>query len=432
MKGFKRHIAAGAAVTAVFVVCVLTLFFAAVPVAPTVEGTVGVSKAGTFSYASMVPEVVPAEAAPAEVSPAAADLDQASPVPVPPSPAVVDSSTEEPAEDSGTDTAAPAVDEPAQVINPPSDLQGEFIAKDPPKVKLSWNRNNPKKNVKHFLIYRVVEGEPVPDPGSLEPIKKTKKTRFTDKDIEPGLTYRYWVTAVATWGEESEPSEPVVVETFSNEPPAAPQDVDPVAIDPGVSMDWAPNAEPNLLGYRVYRQKNDGTWKRLTRNPITDNHYYDEKGKAGKIYAVTAVNVYKIESEKTIKEARQSVPVTYEEEDPSITIEGLWTIEQYEGPTNGKIRVAEDAGSKLHFRFKGRQVQMVAANYWTCGSANIYIDGELVATVDMYSANPIYKVVDFDMPGLKYGDHVLTVEAVGSGNPVESYNFVNVDCFVVR
>ena len=409
MKGFKRHIAASAAVTAVFVVCVLTLFFATAPVAPTVEGTKGVSKAGTVSYTSMVPDVVPAEAASAEVSPAAADLNQAPPAPVPP---------------------APAVDEPVRVINPPNNLTGEFVAKEPPKVKLAWDRNNPKKNVKHFLIYRVVEGEPVP--GDLEPIKKTKKTTFTDKDIKAGLTYRYWVTAVATWGEESEPSEPVVVETYSNEPPAAPQGVDPVAIDPGVCIDWAPNTEPNLLGYRVYRQKNDGTWKKLTKNPITDNHYYDEKGEAGKVYAVTAVNVYEIESEKAIREARHSVPVTYEEDDPSIGVEGLWVNEAYDGPTNGKIRVAEDTGSKLHFNFKGRQVQMVAAKYWTCGAANIYIDGELVATVNLYSATPTYKVVDFDMPGMKYGDHVLTVEAVGSGNPVEPYNFVNVDCFVVR
>jgi fibronectin type 3 domain-containing protein len=430
MEGFKRHIAAGIAITVVFVVCAVTLFIAAVPVAPTVEGTQSVNKAGAFSYASMVPDVVPAEAAPAEPPQEEAHNTAAPPAPLPPASDTVDPSLEVPADGSGTDTAAPVAEEPERVINPPSDLTGEFIAKDPPKVKLTWSYNNPEKNVKYFLVYRVVEGEPIP--GDLEPIKKTRKTSFTDKNIESGLTYRYWVTAVATWGEESGPSEPVVVETFSNEPPAAPQGVDPVAIEPGVSIDWIPNSDPNLMGYRVYRQKRDGTWRKLTKDSISDNHYYDKKGKAGKVYAVTAVNVYKIESEKTIVEARQSVPVTYEEEDPSISVEGLWVIEQYEGPTNGKIRVAEDAGSRLHFQFKGRQVQIIAAKYWTCGSANVYIDGELVATVDMYSSSPTYKVVDFDMPGLKYGDHILTVEVVGSGNPVEPYNFVNVDAFIVR
>ena len=35
-------------------------------------------------------------------------------------------------------------------------------------------------------------------------------------------------------------------------------------------------------------------------------------------------------------------------------------------------------------------------------------------------------------PGLKNGEHILTVEVLGSGNPEGTYNFVNVDAFEVR
>jgi hypothetical protein len=429
MKGFKRHIAAGAAVTAVFLVCALTLVFAAAPIAGTVESP-DVQSAGAFSYASMVPDTVPAEAAPVTTSQTETDTVATLPAPVPPSPAVVDSSPEVPADDPEVDPAKKTDPGPTPVINPPKDLVGEFVPDKNPYVELKWDPNNNKKNYEGFYIYRVSVGEAeLADP---EPIDFTKKKDYKDKDIKPGETYVYWVTCLAKWGEESGPSNKVEIQTYNADPPAAPQGLDPLAIEPGVSIDWQRNTEKNVAGYNVYREKKPGKWYKLTKEPVADNHYYDKEGVAGDVYGVTAVNLYDKESEKAVKEAGQSVPVTYEEDDPSISIEGLWVNEVYEGPTNGKIRVAEDTGSKLHFRFTGRQVQMVAAKYWTCGSANIYVDGELVATVNMYSETPTYQVVDFDMPGLKHKEHVLTIEVLGSGNPVEPYNFVNIDAFVVR
>ena len=62
----------------------------------------------------------------------------------------------------------------------------------------------------------------------------------------------------------------------------------------------------------------------------------------------------------------------------------------------------------------------------------VYIDGELAASVNMYSAETTYHVVIFDIPGLQYGDHVLTVEALATGNHEVDHNFVNIDAFEVR
>jgi len=431
MKGFKRHIAAGIAFTAVFLVCALTLVFAAAPIASTVESP-DVQSAGAFSYASMVPDVVPAEAAPAVTSQTETDIVTTPPAPVPPAPVADETPPEAPSEAPEVEPAKPKKPDigPTPVINPPKDLVGEFVPDKNPYVELKWDPNNDKKNYEGFYIYRVSVGEAeLADP---EPIAFTKKKDYKDKDIKPDKTYVYWVTCLAKWGEESGPSNKVEVQTYNADPPAVPQGLDPVAIEPGVSIDWQHNTEKNVAGYNVYRLDNKGNWKKLTKEPIADNHYYDKKGKAGDVYGVTAVNFYEKESEKAVKEARQSVPVTYEEDDPSISVEGLWVGEVYEGPTNGQIRVAEDAGSRLHFKFKGRQVQMVAAKYWTCGAANIYIDGELAATINMFSPNATYQIIDFDMPGLKYGEHVLTVEVLGYGNPEVDHNFVNVDAFVVR
>jgi hypothetical protein len=427
MGGFKRHIAASIAITAVFLVCALTLVFAAAPIASTVESP-DVQSAGAFSYASMVPDVVPAEAAPAEPPQEEAHNTAALPAPLPPAPDMSDAPAEAVPEAPEVDPAKKPDIGPTPVINPPKDLVGEFVPDDNPYVQLRWDPNNDKRNYSGFYVYRSVAGET----EDSEPIGFVKKAEYNDYTIKPEATYIYWVTCLAKWGEESGPSNKVEVRTYDNTPPKPPQGVSPVAIEPGVSIDWEANAEKNLVGYNVYRMKHNGKWILLNSDIVTDNHYYDLDGVAGDAYGVTAVNFYGVESEMTKAEARQSVPVTYEEEDPSITVEGFWAIEQYEGPTNGKIRVTEGTGSMLHFSFRGRQVQMVAANYWSCGSANIYIDGELVDTVNMYSATSTYNVVDFDLPGLKYGNHVLTVEVLGYGNPVEPYNFINVDAFVVR
>ena len=430
MKGLKRHIAAGIAFTVVLLVCALTLAFAAAPAATMVEGSGDMQKAGAFFYASMVPDVVPAEAAPVTTSQTETDTLTTPPAPAPPSSIADDVPLEAPADAPEVDPAKKPDIGPTPVINPPKDLVGEFVPDDKPYVQLKWDPNNSKKNYEGFYIYRVTAGEAeLADP---EPIDFTEKKDYKDKDIKPGETYVYWVTCLAKWGEESGPSNKVEIQTYNADPPAVPQGLDPVAIEPGVSIDWQHNTEKNVAGYNVYKEKKPGKWDKLTKEPIADNHYYDEKGEAGDVYGVTAVNFYEKESDKAVEKARQSVPVTYEEDDPSISIEGLWVNEVYEGPTNGKIRVAEDAGSKLHFKFKGRQVQMVAAKYWTCGAANIYIDGELAATINMFSPNATYQIIDFDMPGLKYGEHVLTVEVLGYGNPEVNHNFVNVDAFVVR
>ena len=442
MKGFRKHIVASVAITAVFVVCALAIVFAGVPAtspAKNIEGT------GSVAYESLLSMLVPegeavtaADEAPAALpAPAAAQAELVPvavvPVPSPPAEAPVEAPevtpTDPPVAQPVPQPAAPPTPEPAPVLNPPRDLVGTFVPGDPPCVQLVWDPNNNGKV--SFNVYRLVVGEP--GQGNVPPIAHTKKPQYADYDIKPGLTYRYWVTAVSKSGEESGPSNLVEVKTYSPEPPAAPKGVQAWVVDPGVSFDWLPDGEGNLAGYNLYEPKGaSGKWRKINQTPVTDNHYYYAGGEKDVTYAVSAVNFYGVESEYVKVVPVASAPVVHEEDDPSIGVEGVWVTEAYEGPSNGKIRVAGDAGSRLHFRFTGSQVKMIVATYWTCGSANVYLDGELAGTVNLYSYNPTYNVVDVDLPGIKRVEHVLTVEVLGTGNPEGTYNFVNVDAFEVR
>lgn len=312
-------------------------------------------------------------------------------------------------------------------LNPPVDLVGEFVPEVPPLVKLKWDSNNPRRYVEYCLVYR----EDAAQPGELKVTRAKHKGSHEDRDIEPGHTYVYRVTVVCKGGEESEPSEPVTVATQVMDAPAQPQGVTAVAIDPGVSLDWQPNPEANLAGYNVYRSF-QGRWLKVNRQTVTDNHYYHDSGVGGQIYAVSAVNVYGIESGYAVVAAQQSAPVIYQEDDPAVSVEGFWAVERYEEASGGGILVALDAGNRLHFTFQGRQVKLIVARYWSCGNARLYIDGELMATVNLYISVPSFRSVELSVPGLKYGTHVLTVEVAGSGNPESEFNFVNVDAFEVR
>jgi len=439
MKGCWKHIAASASITAVFVICALAISISAVPVSsPPVQASQGSRTASLAdSFTGLVEALGEAcEKAPAEEPPVPAAVVEPAAQPAPataatqPAPAVTQPVAEHaPAapqpQDPDPQPAAPNKP-PGGVINPPTNLTGTFVPDVPPYVQLTWNGNNSKKDLDYFLVYR----EDVSQPGQISVVQSNKEN-YDDYNITPGHTYRYWVTAVAKWSEESGPSNIVEVATQVLDPPAPPQGVTAAAIDPGVSLDWQPNGEANLAGYNVYYSRN-GRWRQLNSALLTDNHYYYDQGSAGQTYAVSAVNVFGIESGYTVVVAQAAAPVIYQESDPAVAVEGLWVIEKYVGASGGQIRVAGTAGERLHFTFTGSQVKLIAANYWTCGNARIYIDGDLMATVNMYSYAPVFQSIDVSVPGLKYGQHVLTVEVVGSGNPETTFNFVNVDAFEVR
>jgi hypothetical protein len=432
MKGYWKHIAASASITAVFVICALALSVSAVPVnAPAVEAAAldvrSASLSGSFTR--LIQAVDDAwDAAPAAEAPVPAALPMAQPapaaaVPVQTAPPAAAPAAPQPEE---TDQPQAAKPPPPPQWNPPTNLAGEFVPEVPPYIALSWNPNNPARNLDYCLVYREVVGQP----GEIS-VVQSKKSTYDDYDITSGLTYRYWVTAVSKAGEESGPSNVIVVETQVMTPPAPPQGVVAAAIDPGVSLDWQPNSETNLAGYNVYYSRN-GKWRKLNNDVLTDNHYYNPQGSVGQTYAVSAVNIFGIESGYTVVQAQATTPVIYQEDDPAVSVQGFWVIENYPGASGGSIRVAGTLGERLNFTFTGRQVKLIAAKYWTCGDARIYIDGQLMATVSMYSYDPVFQTVDISVPGLKYKQHVLTVEVVGSGNPETEFNFVNVDAFEVR
>jgi fibronectin type 3 domain-containing protein len=95
-------------------------------------------------------------------------------------------------------------------IYPPSAPSGVSIAPAPGRLSLFFAAN-PEADIAGYLIYRSTDPNQ-PRPWTLLTQTLLTRTTFTDENVDPGKTYHYYVIAVDTVGNKSQPSE-VVSET---------------------------------------------------------------------------------------------------------------------------------------------------------------------------------------------------------------------------
>lgn len=123
----------------------------------------------------------------------------------------------------------------------------------------------------------------------------------------------------------------------------------------------------------------------------------------------------------TVVTAKLAVPppvsgasTIYDESSRDIHFSGGWGQADYSTYNNGVVRYAVDEGATAWFTFQGTSITWVGPKGPTRGEARIYLDEELVATVDVYarhfrSRSPIFSQ-QFDRPGT----HTLTIEVLGT------------------
>jgi hypothetical protein len=118
-------------------------------------------------------------------------------------------------------------------------------------------------------------------------------THYEDLRYRPGEMYTYQVTAMRGMVPGVGP-ESVAVVIEDKVPPQVPAGMDIVVSDTGAFVTWAPNAESDLAGYRVFRNGMPAA-DRLT----TTNSYFDPEYREGFSYAVSAVDEFGNESARS-------------------------------------------------------------------------------------------------------------------------------------
>lgn len=210
----------------------------------------------------------------------------------------------------------------APALPPPRDFHAQLTAEG---VNLSWQPTAPPPEIPgvRFLyrVYRRESGTHTDLIAGELPLSNDSQPGLADRGFDWEKTYDYRVTVVTVVGQangteqqfEGDDTAPVQIVAHDVFPPAAPTGLQAVFSGPGqkpfIDLVWAPNSEPDLAGYNVYRHEANAQSVKINQELIKSPAYRDANVTPGHeyIYSASAVDVRGNESPHS-EEASESVP----------------------------------------------------------------------------------------------------------------------------
>ncbi|CAN5463340.1 hypothetical protein BH20CHL7_BH20CHL7_03100 [soil metagenome] len=117
----------------------------------------------------------------------------------------------------------------------------------------------------------------------------------------------------------------------------------------------------------------------------------------------------------------------YSERSKAVAYTGTWRTASHARYAGDKVRYATKAGATATFSFTGSSVVWWGPIGPTRGKARVFVDGELVKTIDLHRRSFTARKAVFKKSWSTPGEHTLTIEVVGTkGRPM-----VAIDEFVV-
>jgi fibronectin type 3 domain-containing protein len=210
----------------------------------------------------------------------------------------------------------------APTLPPPDDLAAKVTADGVVLTFTGVLHEHEAPELRHkYRLYRQEKDSATPALVGEVQLSTSSQGQLVDHSLEWQKTYQYWVTVVtmvvhngkASAEVEGDNSAPITV--FANDvfPPAVPAGLQAVfsgvGQQPFVDLTWAPNTDPDLAGYNVYRREDNGAWSRINSALAPTPAYRDGNVAAGRtyFYAVTAVDVHGNESARS-QETSETVP----------------------------------------------------------------------------------------------------------------------------
>lgn len=165
------------------------------------------------------------------------------------------------------------------------------------EITLNW-KGSESEDLSHYKVTRFRENNK--DSIILaENVNKTT-TVFVDKNVPTGV-YQYTVVAVDLGGNEN-PKKTNILELLDVDPPKKPQNVVLTPDTGKIEINWTPNSEADLLGYRIYRTINKNSDKLIlvSKDIITSNSFVEKlekKTKNNLVYKIVAIDTSYNQSE---------------------------------------------------------------------------------------------------------------------------------------
>jgi hypothetical protein len=119
--------------------------------------------------------------------------------------------------------------------------------------------------------------------------------------------------------------------------------------------------------------------------------------------------------------------ISYNEQSSTIAYSGTWYLVSAPTYIGGKAKYATAANARATFSFNGSKVGWLARTGPTSGSARVYVDGVLRATVNLYAPTTGIRKLVYTRSWSTVGNHSLRIVVLGTaGHPR-----VTIDQFIV-
>jgi subtilisin family serine protease/subtilisin-like proprotein convertase family protein len=115
----------------------------------------------------------------------------------------------------------------------------------------------------------------------------------------------------------------------------------------------------------------------------------------------------------------------------TLTYAGAWNVLTASEASGGGFRRSPHATASVTLTFTGTEVSWIGPTGTNYGLAQVYLDGVLVAEVDLYSPSAQWRRVLFTAQ-VGAGTHTLEVRGTGQRNPASSANNIGIDAFVIN
>ena len=116
----------------------------------------------------------------------------------------------------------------------------------------------------------------------------------------------------------------------------------------------------------------------------------------------------------TVSVPESAGSTVYDESSRYVHFSGGWGQAELAKYNGGVVRYAIESGATAWFTFQGTSITWVGPVGPTRGQAQVYVDEELVATVDVYARHFVARSPVFTQTFDRLGTHTITIQVLGT------------------
>ncbi|MHB8841585.1 MAG: S8 family serine peptidase, partial [Candidatus Aquicultor sp.] len=136
----------------------------------------------------------------------------------------------------------------------------------------------------------------------------------------------------------------------------------------------------------------------------------------------------RIDAQKSLGQNATGIDETH----GGISYIGTWSTQASAYASGSSYKSASNIGSEATYQFNGTHVAWLTKTGPSEGIADVYLDGVLQGSVDLYDAQDPWQYIGFNADNLASGAHTLRIEATGTKNVASSGTEVIIDALDVE